>query len=613
MAVNRRIYLYGFGLLLVLASIATYHGALKNSRLPEEERLIWLNPAVAAGDFSLGVRGVWEAGEFRPQVRPVPILVRYLEHSLWDFDRGKYQLDQIVLHAIAGFLLFLLMRRWTRSVAAGAFASLIFIVHPAGSQSVLFLGGLSEILCAIFFLGALLAIPDARAPGARSASNPPPVRYFLIAVLGALAMLSKETGFILPLVGAGMVLVSRLEKSQARRCYLALLAAAVISLVWRGIAIASLGEPLRRIPAIDPTTAVPIHVLLPRALAGIAVEVGSLVLPIRLNHEESWLLILQGWRLPALIGVAMFFILGGVYLAARRGGDPARTTLALLLVLPLLGAAAIPWLTGSLASDRNAYLAVAGFAGLLVLLGRRIGSARPEAGPLLAGLAAGLVLLYGVRSAIRTGDYANNGKLLSASLAVRPDNPQVLFEMGNEKLLVPDYPAAIELYKRALQLRPEFGLASVNLGAAYLGQDDLGMALRTLDPVASKSRHVYPLRMIYAKANYHAGLVLMKQERYKEAAEAFERTLLYYPDHFGARLNLGLIYIKAPHYAERGIALLRGVLKEEQDPARRESVQKGLSKAEGLLMEYRDKQGTLPPASRGALGEPWKVASEEGM
>jgi len=75
--------------------------------------------------------------------------------------------------------------------------------------------------------------------------------------------------------------------------------------------------------------------------------------------------------------------------------------------------------------------------------------------PLLAGVAAGLIIVCGLRSSIRAGDYANYERLLKASLAVSAGNPQILFEMGNQKLLQADYPGAVDQYREALKLRPD--------------------------------------------------------------------------------------------------------------------------------------------------------------
>jgi len=599
----------GLSLSILILPLIVYHGARGHYRLDGEEELIWGNPAVADGRLVDVVQGRWQAGEYRPQVRPVSTLVRCVEHALYGYDRGRYQMDQVILHGICGLLVFFLLRRWLRSVAAGWLAALLFVVHPGASQSVLYLGGLSEMLCTIFSLGCLLSL---------RLEDPSPRRSWLAAgVLAFLAMLSKEAGFLLPLVAVGLIGTARPTWSQGKKLYGALALATLGALAYRFVALATLPEAATRIPAVDPTTGTPLYPLIVQSFAGLAVEVGVLALPLRLTHDYSWLFGVRGWPLFALGTIGVVLVGGLFWLAGRKRGSPPWSVLALLAVLPLVACAVLPRLCGTVASERNLYMALPGWCGLLLLSGQAMAPRRAGLAPMLAGAAVGIAVLLGVRTLVRVPDFADQGRLLRSAQRSHPHNPQILFELGNEKLVARDFKGAVSLYEEALKIRPDFPLAEMNLGTAYLGEEELGLSLRTLDPLVVRVKHVRALRMVDAKAHYHAGLVLVRQERFREAAEAFERTLLFYPDHRGAQGNLGFIYIRAPAYAERGVALLKRVLSEETDPHLRTNLEKGLNKAQGLLNDYVQRHGALPsqaePAERGPLGEPWKTALAEGM
>ncbi len=605
------IVLVGFlALLILLAFVVLYHGASDHMRLESEAELIWGNPAVTGAAPGQLLAGRWQAGEMRPQVRPVAVALRALEHEIHGYARSGYQADQIVLHAVVAWLLFLLLLRWLRSAVAAGIASLLFLAHPANTVSVLYLGGLSEILATGFFLGALLLMAGAK----------PPAGMGRIAGVGLLAlgsMLSKETGFLLPFVAASVLLVSPSRWKEEKRLFYAVLGAAAIALLYRGVALVALPEPIRRIPTVDPTSALPLFPLLAQSIAGIAAEISIAVVPIRLSHDHTWLLTLHGPAFWGLAALALALVALAIWIAGRRGGAMPRTPLALLAILPLLAPALIPRLVGSVASERNLYLALPGFMGLAVLAAQRATERRTELRPVLAGVAIAIVALFGFRTFVRAPQFLDTPTLLQADRRAYPKNPQVFFELGNEKLSRSDYRGAIDLYQQALRLRADFPLAQVNLAAAYIGLEEYGLALRILDPVAIRSKHVPALRMVDAKAHYHAGLVLMRQERNKEAAEAFERTLLFYPDHLGARGNLGLMYVAAPQYVERGIEELEYVIPRETDPARRMGLEKNLNKAKARLETYVEQNGAKPselePTSSGVLGEPWKEAQEEGM
>jgi tetratricopeptide (TPR) repeat protein len=302
--------------------------------------------------------------------------------------------------------------------------------------------------------------------------------------------------------------------------------------------------------------------------------------------------------------------------ARRRNGILA--SCALLAILPLIVPAFLPGMMGGLASERSLYLALPGWVGIAAFGASGMASRRPGMAPIFAGIGAGLVLFFAVMSAMRIPAFVTEEKLLESGLATHPRNPQLIFERGNRKLSSQDYSSAVKDYQAAISIRGgTFALASVNLAAAYIAQKDFGLALRLLDPIAAQAKHVRSMRLVDAKAHYHAGLVLMQQDRQKEAAEAFERMLLFYPDHLGAHGNLGLIYVKAPHYVDRGMEHLRFAIAREKDPAKRAGLEKGLQRAEGLIQVYIDKYGTTPAErdkpAEGVLGVPWETVAKEGM
>lgn len=618
MAVKRRIMTWGPALLLVLLSLLIYSGGRDHARLPSEEELIWGNQAVAGGKIGLTMLGIWQAGESRPQVRPIATLVRAIEHLVHGYRREMFQTDQILLHGVVAVLLFFLLRRWLASWAAGVLGGLLFVVHPGASHSVLYLGGLSEILCALFAMGCLLAIPG---PGEGAQGRPreglTPRRATGIAVLAALSMLSKEVGFLLPVVVALMLLDSRFDRETRKRIYIPVAAGTAVALLWRIVALIATPEPLRRIPAIDPLTAVPYLSALERTMAGVGAQVGVILLPLKLSHDYSWLLVAPWWAIVGLTTLADLLIVAGIWGIVHTRRRWPLTPLVALALAPLVAPALVPGLVGTAASERNLYLALPGCIGLLLLAGRAVLARRESLGPLLAGAAVGVALLLGVRTILRVPDFADQSTLTRAGFRSYPRNPQILFDLGNEKLTAGDDAGAQKYYEQALELRPDFGLASVNLAITYIDEKEYGKALRVLDPIAVGSRHVRSLRMLDAKANYHAGLILMRQDRNREAAEAFERTLLFYPEHMGARGNLGLLYVRAPNYVDRGIDLLQWAIARERNADRRLTLEKGLTAARDQRERYIKERGGPPsefdPPEKGVLGEPWKKAAEEGM
>ena len=79
-----------------------------------------------------------------------------LEYPLWHRWPGGYRLVNLLLHAINGFLIFLVARDLLQSAAAASAVSAIYLVHPAHTEAVISLIGRGELLACLFFLLAWL-------------------------------------------------------------------------------------------------------------------------------------------------------------------------------------------------------------------------------------------------------------------------------------------------------------------------------------------------------------------------------------------------------------------------------------------------------------------------
>ncbi len=118
--------------------------------------------------------------------RPLTILSFSLEYPLWHRWPGGYRLTNLLIHAINGFLVFILARRLLQSLGGALLAGAIYLVHPVHTEPVVGLVGRSELLAAMFFLLAWLLFRQRRtALGI--------VAFFL-------SLLSKENAIAFPAV-----------------------------------------------------------------------------------------------------------------------------------------------------------------------------------------------------------------------------------------------------------------------------------------------------------------------------------------------------------------------------------------------------------------------------
>lgn len=186
--------------LVAIAAVVTYVGTLGH-------RYVWDDHLIA----SQLSRAASEGGLFKVLAAPflptadVPNnYYRPVVHATYWFDGtvgagspAVAHLSNVLWHAAASVLVFLFARR-ALGDAEGAFAgALLFAVHPVHVESVAWVAGRSDILCATFSIGAALTWGLTRnRPAARTHW---PYRV-LTGCLFALACFSKEQAIVLPLL-----------------------------------------------------------------------------------------------------------------------------------------------------------------------------------------------------------------------------------------------------------------------------------------------------------------------------------------------------------------------------------------------------------------------------
>ncbi len=109
-------------------------------------------------------QGVWH---------PLTWLSHALDRSLWGLNPSAHHLVSVVLHAVNGALVFvvclMLQDAWnernprrrsipeTTRIVAAFTAGLLFVIHPLRVDSVTWISGRKDLLCALFFLAAIVS------------------------------------------------------------------------------------------------------------------------------------------------------------------------------------------------------------------------------------------------------------------------------------------------------------------------------------------------------------------------------------------------------------------------------------------------------------------------
>lgn len=180
--------LYIFTFLFFLTFIC-YANTLGNGLFYDDEDFIYKNVYVQnfAIDKYFTENVIAGTGKVSNYYRPILLLGYGMEYKVFGPLPFIYHLDSLLLHGLAGILLFLLLKKLFRNNFIAILTSILFIIHPIQTEAVSYASGRGDELSAVFLFLSLLFYLERK-----------PLTYFLSALTLVFALLSKETVLIAP-------------------------------------------------------------------------------------------------------------------------------------------------------------------------------------------------------------------------------------------------------------------------------------------------------------------------------------------------------------------------------------------------------------------------------
>lgn len=189
-------------LVLFLAVLRIYGSTLNHEfTVCDDEPYIYGNPRVATGltwdNVAWSITG-YTAGNWHPltwisHMIDVELYGLHAPERWKGPEAGKHHLTSALLHAAAGVVLFLAMRRLTGTLWCSAFVAAMFALHPLRVESVAWGAERKDVLSGLFWMLTLLAY------GAY-AIRPNIWRYLLVVLAFGLGLTSKSMLVTLPCV-----------------------------------------------------------------------------------------------------------------------------------------------------------------------------------------------------------------------------------------------------------------------------------------------------------------------------------------------------------------------------------------------------------------------------
>ena len=125
------------------------------------------------------------------------------------------------------------------------------------------------------------------------------------------------------------------------------------------------------------------------------------------------------------------------------------------------------------------------------------------------------------------------------ALSLKPDYAEAYNNIGVALQEQGKLDVAIEAYNKALAIKPDYAEAYNNMGSALKEQGKLEEAMEAYNKAIS-------LKPDYAEVHNNIGIVLQEQGAEKEATEAYKKSIYLKPDYTDAHVNMGI------NFAERG-------------------------------------------------------------
>lgn len=513
-----------------------YLNTLANGFTLDDVPLVRESALVTGGDWSAIFRSHYWAGA--PTVgdhglyRPVTIASYALVHALGGGGAALQHVVNVLLHGLATVLLFAWIRPLVKPPLAGIAIAALFAVHPIHTEAVSGIVGRAELLAFTGVLGCVCALERARLASSRARA----ARWIAVS-LGAfaLALLSKETGVLAPVLVLWTEVVFPERRWLLRRVPRAFVAFALLVLVFAVLwyARSTIVGPRWVHPgwagvgAVDRTwTALRVlgeYVILLVWPARLLAEYGVHDVPIAHGLGDPGV----AFALALCVALAML-----AWFARERA--PLVTwglgtcALALVLVSNLI----VP--IGVMKAERLLYLPSAGF--LIALVGACVPLAsRARAGTIACATGAIALAACSARTWVRNGDWRDNRTIALAIDGVSPNSPVL-----QTNLAIWERENGRNDRARAALLEVLAAEPSNARTLAFLGdvESDLG------DLASARARYEAALRLAPAQPSVHMKLArtLLALGEWRAAAAELEGLRASTPDEPAVWLNLLVVY-----------------------------------------------------------------------
>ncbi len=502
----------------------------------DDNMYVYENPQVSRGLGAQGIAWVFthsHGGNWHPLTG----LSHMADCQLYGLNAGGHHLTNVLLHAAAAVLLFLVLWRMTGGFWPSALAAAVFAVHPLRVESVAWIAERKDVLSGLLFVLTLGAY-------VRYVRNPFSLgRYLLLLAVFALGLMAKPMLVTLPLV---LLLLDYWPLGRMAR-------AAADGSVAGGERSNRFSVPLRLVREKLPLLLVAVvFCVVTFWLQGNASALNT--------HLSVW------WRITnALVSYVtylgqLFYPVGlAVFYPYPSGNPPVGKAIGALVVLACISVGVLAcgrrcpyllvgwlWYLGMLVpviglvqqgsqarADRFTYLPQIGLYVALAWGAADVCRSWPHR-RWVCGAASALVLAVLMGCAWRqTSFWCDSQTLWTHALACTTGNTRAHYNLGVDLADRNRTDEAMAQYRKALEIKPDFAEAHNNLGSALIDQG-------RFDEAIDHCRKALETQPDNAIIHACLGRALVSGHRFEEAIGHYRKALEINPDYADAYYFLGV-------------------------------------------------------------------------
>ncbi len=464
--------------------------------------------------------------------RPAIMISYVADYSIWGVDGRGFHLTNILLHCLVTLAVFLLILKIDGNIEVSFISALIFASHPIHTQSVAWISGRTDILCALFYIIAFYLFMESRG----RKGFPSHLFLSLSSLCFFASLLSKEMAVTLPLAlilyeiiyNEGAVAEFLKKKLFA---YFAFIPAVVLYFFLR---IEAMG-----VNFIPSSSADSVARRISPMFGVLSDYIQLLLFPFNLNtlYPPGKSYGISAWTLLFLILTALFLIVLYSLLGRFKKLLLFAFCWSAAVFIPISNI--IPF-SPNVKSEHFLYLPSVGIAliGGIFISGmlRNFQNRKKIALQVITAMLLSItVISYSSISFARNKIWKNELTLFSNQVEMNPKFARARFNLGLAYKAKRDLENAIKLFNSAIALNPKMSYAYVNIGNIYFDKNDIDNALTYyLKALELNSADGY--------LRNNLGVVFAIKGKSREALKEFEESIKLNPEYISPYINIGNLY-----------------------------------------------------------------------